>query len=107
MTVEEINNIACQIIAFAGDAKSSFLVAIDTAENGDLEEAESIKKEGDDAIIKAHEIHTQLLVSEAKDPESIKMTMMLVHASNHLTAAEVTQNFCEKLLNLYKNKGDN
>ena len=103
-TREEDNNIACQIIAYAGDAKSMFLEALDEADEGHLETAEEMMKEGAQAIVKAHEIHTQLLVMEARDPESVQITLMLVHASNHLSVAEATQNFAEKMLRLYQKK---
>lgn len=104
MVKNDINNIACQIIAYAGDAKSIFLEALDVADSGDVETADKMMKDGGESIIKAHEIHTKLLVMEAQDPDSVKMTLMLVHASNHLAIAEAMQNFSEKLLKIYKRK---
>lgn len=104
MQIDEINNIACQIIAYAGDAKSMFLEALDEAEKNDIEKAEKIMKDAEAALTKAHEVHTQLLVMEARDPDSVKMTMMLVHASDHLTSAENAQIFTERLLKIYKGK---
>ena len=103
MTIEEINNIACQIIAYAGDAKSYCMEAIDNAADGDFEEAKSNLTEGNSAIQKAHEIHTGLLVQEAREPGCITATMMLIHASNHLSSAEQSSDFAEKLINVYQN----
>lgn len=104
MAENDVNNIACQIIAYAGDAKSMFLEALDAADSGEVETADKMMKDGGEAIVKAHEIHTKLLVMEAQNSDSVKMTLMLVHASNHLAIAEATQNFSEKLLKIYKRK---
>lgn len=105
MEIIEINEIACQIIAFAGDGKSYALEAIADAERNDFESAEENLKHCDESILKAHEIHTSLLVKEAQDPGCITATMMLIHASNHLSNAELSRDFADKLINLYKRGG--
>lgn len=102
MTIEEINEIACQIIAFAGDGKSYVLEAIDNAENGNLLEAEENLQKSDEAIQRAHEIHTSLLVKEAQDPGCVVGTMMLIHASNHLSNAELSRDLADRIINLCK-----
>lgn len=106
MTIEEINEISCQIIAFAGDGKSYALEAIDNAERGDIDGAYEALKKCDESILKAHEIHTSLLVKEAQDPGCIQATMMLIHASNHLSNAEVSRDLVEHFINIYKKKGE-
>lgn len=106
MTIEEINEISCQIIAFAGDGKSYALEAIDNAERGDIDGAYEALKKCDKSILKAHEIHTSLLVKEAQDPGCIQATMMLIHASNHLSNAEVSRDLVEHFVNIYKKKGE-
>lgn len=105
MTIEEINEIACQIIAFAGDAKSYAMEAINNAENNDFDSTAKNLEECDKDILKAHEIHTSLLVKEAQDPGCVTATMMLIHASNHLSNAELSRDFADKLINVYKKGG--
>ena len=95
MTIQEVNNLSCMIIANAGDGKSSCMEALDYAEAGDWEAARQALAVADEAIVKAHEIHTKLLVEEARDPAALPMTMMLIHASNHLSAAEISREFAE------------
>lgn len=107
MTIKEINEIACLIIANAGDSKSDSMEAIDNAENGDFKAAEECLKLADEAIVKAHEIHTKLLVQEANDPGCITATMMLIHASNHLTSAEMSREFAERIIHIYKKQASN
>ena len=104
MTIEEINNVACQIIAHAGDGKSYSMEAIENAEAGDFKGAEESLKHSDESIQKAHEIHTGLLVQEAWDPGCITATMMLIHASNHLSAAELTRDLAERFIRVYKTR---
>ena len=104
MTIEEINNIACQIIANAGDSKSYSYEAIENAENLDFSEAEKCLEQADESLRLAHEIHTKLLVDEARDPGCITATMMLIHASNHLSVAEVARDMAERFVNVYKTR---
>ena len=92
MTIQEVNNLSCMIIANAGDGKSSCMEALDYAEAGDLEAAQKALAVADEAIVKA------------RDPAALPMTMMLIHASNHLTAAEVSREFAERLLRMQAQK---
>lgn len=71
MTIKQVNEIACQIIAHAGDSKSYSMEAIENAENRAFDLAEMNLAQSDEAIKKAHEIHTSLLVEEARDPGCI------------------------------------
>ena len=103
MTIQEVNNLSCMIIANAGDGKSSCMEALDYAEAGDWEAARQALAVADEAIVKAHEIHTKLL-EEARDPAALPMTMMLIHASNHLSAAEISREFAERLLRMQAQK---
>lgn len=104
MTIQEVNNLSCMIIANAGDGKSSCMEALDYAEAGDWEAARQALAVADEAIVKAHEIHTKLLVEEARDPAALPMTMMLIHASNHLTGGRGQPGICRKLLKMQVQK---
>lgn len=104
MTIVQVNEIACQIIAFAGDSKSYSMEAIENAENKEFEIAAENLKQSDDAIRKAHEIHTSLLVEEARDPGCIPASMMLIHASNHLSGAELTNELAKRFVRVYQTR---
>ncbi len=104
MTVDEVNEVSCQIIAYAGESKSYSMTAIDDAAEGNFESAEDNLKKGQDDIVLAHDVHTNLLVAEANETGSVPVTMMLVHASNHLSSAELSETLAEKIVQLYKNK---
>ncbi|MGN1343789.1 MAG: PTS lactose/cellobiose transporter subunit IIA [Traorella sp.] len=102
MTIEEVNLIACQIIAHAGDSKSYLMEAIENAEQHNFEEAEENLKHGNESIVLAHEIHTKLLVEEARDPGCVPASMMLIHASNHLSSAETVRDLAERFVRVYQ-----
>lgn len=89
--------IICSIIADAGDCRSSCLAALQAWKNHDYEAARASLEDGKRALLSAHDIHTQLLVDEANGkPEDV--TLMLVHASEHLSAAELLFDVLEILV---------
>ena len=104
MTTEEVYEKACEIIAFAGDSKSYSMEAIQNAEEGDFAAAEECFQSADKALQTAHNLHTDLLVVEARDLGCVPVNMMLIHASTHLTAAELTRDFAERLVTVYKTR---
>ena len=75
------------IIAFAGDSQSCSQQAIVSARESNWKEAEenlSIAKEN---ALKAHRIHTELLADSAAN--ELQVNFLMVHASNHLSLAEM------------------
>ena len=46
-------------------------------------------------------MHTNLLVENARDGNK-GIPMILVHASNHFSAAEVTRDLAQQFINLYR-----
>lgn len=91
------------IIANAGDSKSCSMAAMECAKNGDFEEANHLLKESSEALHRAHVEHTQLLTEDAKG-ENIEVTLLLVHASNHLSVAEVSLDFVREIIALYERR---
>ena len=101
MSIEEINNISFQIISFAGDGKCDCLEAVEEAKEGNFEQAEQLLAKAEESINKAHEVHTKLLVEEARNP-GIQPTIMFVHASNHLAIAEWAIEDCWMKIDIYR-----
>lgn len=97
----DIEKYAVMVIAYAGDSKSASMEAIDAARKGDFEEVEKLFKKSDESLIKAHEVHTKLLVENARDGNK-GVPMILVHASNHFSSAELSRDFSQQIVNLYK-----
>ena len=55
-------------------------------------------------MIKAHEAHTKLLFAEANG-EKVEINLLLIHASNHMSNAEMLVNVAECFINSYKTRG--
>lgn len=52
-TKEEISMVGFEIVAYAGDAQTDLLAALDAAREGDFEKAEQLHKDASDALIGA------------------------------------------------------
>lgn len=95
------DEIAVMIIANAGESKSLSMGAIDEARKGNFTGAHEMLEKGREALLKAHEIHTKLLVEEARE-NSFSITMILVHSSNHLSVAEITNDLALEFIGMYE-----
>ena len=72
MTKDDMAMIAMEIVAYAGDARTKFLDAMDAIGARDFAKAESLIKEGDELILNAHNQQTALITKEAAG-ESIEI----------------------------------
>jgi len=77
------------------------MAAMECAKSGNFEDANNLLQESTEALHRAHVEHTQLLTEDAKG-ENIEVTLLLVHASNHLSVAEVTLDFVREIIALYE-----
>lgn len=80
-TKEEISMVGFEIVAYAGDAQTDLLAALDAAREGDFEKAEQLHKDASDALIGAHDTQTKLLSQEAGGGE-MEMTFIMAHAQD-------------------------
>lgn len=81
-TKEEISMVGFEIVAYAGDAQTDLLAALDAAREGDFEKAEQLHKDASDALIGAHDTQTKLLSQEAGGGE-MEMTFIMGSRSGH------------------------
>lgn len=92
--------VAFQIIAVAGDAKSSAMLAIREARAGRFREAEKLLSEADERLHDAHNQQTAMLSSEARG-EPVPVNIILVHAQDHLAGAMLVRELAGEFLVLY------
>ncbi len=97
----DFNAISCAIIANAGESKSCSMEAIEQAQLGTFNESQRLIQEAFNSLQIAHKEHTKILVNEANASE-IKMNFLMVHASNHLSMAELTLDFAKLYIELLK-----
>lgn len=92
------------VIASAGSAKSFAFQAMEEAEEGDFDAAESSLEEARKALVEGHQAHTDILHLDVT--EGVEVTLLIVHASNHLSAAELSIDFAERFVRLYQRTGE-
>ena len=58
-------------------------------------------RQAHEAIVKCHQCHSELLFYEA-DNQDLRISMLMVHAADHLTSADMTEAMAEEIIHLYK-----
>ncbi len=92
--------IAFQIILRAGNSKSCSMMAIESARDGKIEEAQKSVLEANDELNEAHLIQTEVIQKEASG-EGIDVNIIMVHAQDHLTMAMMMKDVANEMIRLY------
>ncbi|WKF85814.1 lactose-specific PTS transporter subunit IIA [Lacticaseibacillus pantheris] len=82
-TKEEISMVGFALVAYAGDARTAALHALDAAEAGDFEKAEEAIEEAQNDINDAHNQQTKILSEEAGGA-NMDVTFIMVHGQDTL-----------------------
>ncbi|MFZ7132572.1 MAG: PTS lactose/cellobiose transporter subunit IIA [Eubacteriales bacterium] len=90
-----------EIIANGGEGKSLAMMSIQEARAGNYIEAEECLKQAEKAVDKAHQAHTELLFYDAEH-QDLNVTMFLVHAADHFTAAYTIKELAKEIIFMYK-----
>ena len=104
MTPEELELITVEIVAYAGDARSKLMIALNKAQNGEFEEAEKLVKEAEECLIGAHNSQTDILAKEAAG-EDLEMSFIMIHGQDHLMTTILLKELMKHLIELYKRGG--
>lgn len=101
MNREEMTLLGFEIVAYAGDARSKLLEALNVAQAGNFERAEALIDEANTCIVEAHHAQTTLLQKEAAgDDLAYSVTMM--HGQDHLMTTLLLKDLMKHLVELYK-----
>lgn len=93
--------IAFNIIMYAGNARAKAYDAVAEAKKGDFNGAYSLIKESGDEIIKAHNIQNSIITREANG-DHFEITLLMVHAEDHLMSAISAKDYASEMIELYK-----
>lgn len=107
--MDKTNNekLAFELILHAGNAKSKAMEAIYASREKDFITAQKNLEEAEKELNEAHKSQTAMLVGEANG-EKLEMSILLVHALDHLSMATVTLELAEELVLQRKEKeGEN
>ena len=94
-------DVAMGLIAGAGHARSSCMEAIELAKEGKFQEAREALTRADDSMVAAHETQTQLIRDEMSG-ESEGVSLLMVHAQDHLNLALVMRDVAEEFIQIHQ-----
>ena len=101
MSKLDMELIVFEIINHGGTAKGMAYEALQAAEKGDFEEAEHLLKEADKELLEAHHIQSKIIQEEAAGNKS-EVSVLFVHAQDHLMTAIEAKSLIECMIRLYK-----
>lgn len=94
---EEYERIVMEIVTDAGQARSCMLKAVHEARAGQFERADELAAQANDYLGKAHETQTCLLQNEIRG-EHTPITLIMVHAQDHLMTAITVKELATELI---------
>lgn len=101
MNREEAAMVGFEVVAFAGEARSKLMEALDEAEQGNFEVADQLVEQAHASLMEAHKSQTQMLAVEASG-ENIEVGFIMVHAQDHLMTTMLLKDTIKHLFNIYK-----
>jgi len=95
--MEQMEMDIMQIITFGGDARSTCIKAIREARNGNWDEVESLMAKTKESLKVAHGVQTRLIQAEIRG-EHNEMSLLMVHAQDHLMNAMTVKDLADELI---------
>ncbi|WP_068268521.1 PTS lactose/cellobiose transporter subunit IIA [Caviibacter abscessus] len=99
--MEELETIIFEIITNAGVAKGLVYEAMNESSKKNYEKTQELLKEADSYLLKAHNIQTDLIQEEAKG-NNINVSVLFVHAQDHLMTAIEVRSLADTIINMNK-----
>lgn len=93
------------IISNGGNAKGLVYEAMEAAEKGDFEQADSLMNEADEFLKVAHQTQTELLQGEANGDRH-DISLLMVHAQDHLMTSIEVRNLADMVIRMNKRLHD-
>lgn len=90
-----------EIIVNAGQSRSLCFEALHAARQGNLDEAKILLREADGYARQAHKMQTKLIEQDAGEARQ-PMTLIMVHAQDHLMNSLLARELSEEIIHLYQ-----
>ena len=90
-----------EIIVNAGQSRSLCFEALHAARQGNIDEAKSLLREADGYARQAHKMQTKLIEQDAGEARQ-PMTLIMVHAQDHLLNSLLARELSEEIIHLYQ-----
>lgn len=95
--------VSFKIISNVGEATSCYIEAMNLAKEGKIDEARAKVEEGGKVFIEGHKAHMELLTEECSGNPT-EVGLLLVHAEDQLSKAEILEIMANQLIDSYANK---
>ncbi|EHJ02077.1 phosphotransferase system PTS lactose/cellobiose-specific IIA subunit [Clostridium sp. DL-VIII] len=99
--MDQLEMAIMNIIINAGDCKNHAYMALNMVNEGKYEDVEKELELANEALGKAHDAQTDMLQKEAAG-EKIELSVLFVHAQDHLMTAISEKNLIEQIIDLRK-----
>lgn len=98
---KSMEEIIFSIIIHGGNARAKAYDALKFAQNGDFAKAQEALNESEEELRLAHNIQTDIIQKEAGGTK-VEVTVLFVHAQDHLMTAVSEKGLIENMIELYK-----
>ncbi|MDK4255729.1 PTS lactose/cellobiose transporter subunit IIA [Bacillus sp. JHAA] len=103
MTKEELQMLGFEIVAYAGDARSTLLKVLKEVRTGNFENTEAALKSADENLTLAHNAQTKMLAEEA-DGKDMELGFIFVHGQDHLMTTLLLRDLIQDFIELYRSR---
>jgi len=90
-----------EIIVNAGQSRSLCFEALQAARQGQIDHARDLLRQADTFTRQAHKMQTRLIEQDAGEARQ-PMTLIMVHAQDHLMTSMLARELSEEILHLYQ-----
>lgn len=97
---QDLEQIAFEIVAYSGDARSKLLQAVKEAKNKNFEVCRKLIEDAKECLASAHKSQTLFITSEAQG-DNIEISFLTVHAQDHLMTTILLKDIIDSLLDIY------
>lgn len=101
MDRQEISMLGFEIVAYAGDARSSLLEARNCAKRGEWDKVDALIESAQENINEAHKKQTEMLTLDARG-EDLELGVIMIHAQDHLMTTMLLKDIIYDLIEIYK-----
>lgn len=101
MNREELSMLGFEIVAYAGDARSSLMTLLKEVRNGNFDNVEKYLKDADENLNLAHNVQTKILAQEAGG-EELDIGFIFIHGQDHLMTTLLLRELVQDFVELYK-----
>lgn len=101
LSMENLEEIAFQIISLSGDAKSDTLIALKKLRSGNYEEAHELLDKAEGKLENAANVHLDILSSTA-ETQMQTTPFLLVHAEDHYSTATYSHSLIKELIGVFE-----